>query len=179
MEYQGIFVRCGNDLMNKDWFGHSDPYFICRFGTSGSSWEQKSIDTKGLQYQCQFQNNTENPTWNEIILFPKSDYFVKDKVLETTLRVYDYDYCKTDDFLGEVTIQIPKTGKVQEASYSLEGKGVTHGNIIVELFMHVMVPCIPSEVENPRFWQIKNNMTEVLDLCEKSYKKGKLLSYFP
>ena len=51
MEQQGVSIIRATGLKKEDIFSPSDSYFLCRVGSSGSSWAQKGFESEGLQFR--------------------------------------------------------------------------------------------------------------------------------
>ena len=41
-----IHIYNATDVSSADFFSKSDPYFICRIGSKGSSWEEKGKESQ-------------------------------------------------------------------------------------------------------------------------------------
>ena len=50
-QQQGVSIIRAAGLKKADLFSLSDPYFLCRIGSSGSSWAQKGFESEGLQFR--------------------------------------------------------------------------------------------------------------------------------
>ena len=101
-----------------DLFSESDAYFVCRIGSIGSSWSEKAYESDGYQIRSKTIDDYLNPEWNAFFSFNLAKDLVQlssltnkgnEKGLELTLRIYDEDTF-VDDFLGIVTVPIPKDG---------------------------------------------------------------------
>ena len=130
-EIQGIHVYRGTALSSKDLLSESDAYFVCRIGSIGSSWSEKAYESDGYEIRSQTVDNSSNPEWNAFFSFNLAKDLVQlssltnkgnEKGLELTLRFYDKD-CFIDDFLGIVTVPIPKNGHQDATVFpTTEGK---------------------------------------------------------
>ena len=81
------------------------------------------------EFRSETINNDNNPNWDAEFAFESSEG------LEITLMIYDEDLPpKGDDFLGELTIQIPKGGVAEEMEYPVTGEG-GQGTVAVEFFV--------------------------------------------
>ena len=129
-EIQGIHVHRGTGLSNMDLFSESDAYFVCRIGSIGSSWSEKAYESDGYEIRSQTVDNSSNPEWNAFFSFNLAKNLAQlpsitdkgnEKGLELTLRFYDKD-CFIDDFLGIVTVPIPKNGHQDATVFP-----ITHG----------------------------------------------------
>ena len=130
-EIQGIHVHRGTGLSNMDLFSESDAYFVCRIGSIGSSWSEKAYESDGYQIRSKTIDDCLNPEWNAFFSFNLAQDLAQlssltnkgnEKGLELTLRIYDEDTF-VDDFLGIVTVPIPKNGHQDATVFPItEGK---------------------------------------------------------
>ena len=51
-------------LKDTDLFFTSDPYFICRIGSVGSTWDEKKVESGGVHFRSATIKNTEDPEWD-------------------------------------------------------------------------------------------------------------------
>ena len=118
MAFQGIHVHRAYRLTDEDWGNRkSDPYFICRIGSLGSSWKEKKAESEGIQFRSNTIPNDLNPEWDAMFTIDLSADWVKlatminrqlTEGLELTLKIFDRDHAAIDDNLGSLTIGIPK-----------------------------------------------------------------------
>ena len=131
---QGIHVHKATGLRNADCHSESDPYFICRIGSLGSSWSEKAKEIYDLKFISKTIPDNNDPEWDVKFEFDIDDYLdqfssgendLEDEGLELNLTIYDKDRMR-DDELGSVTIPIPKECSGEEAfilkAYPLIGK---------------------------------------------------------
>jgi len=86
-----VFVYSASDLRNVDMFGgKSDPYCICSLETGNKS---------AKQFQTQVIDNDPDPVWNHA---PQEVKWGAEKLMRFT--VYDKDFCRKGDMLGEVAV---------------------------------------------------------------------------
>ena len=118
--HQVIHVHSAQSLIDKDWFaGLSDPYFICRIGSRGSSWDDKGIESDHLEFRSLTIKNKANPEWDAKYSIDLSEDWVKfaslangdNRGLELTLQIYDEDQATRHDDLGSLTVPVPKEGQ--------------------------------------------------------------------
>ena len=94
-----VHLERGEDLLGSDWTGKSDPYVELRIcGTT-----RKSKKVKGT---FKSKQAALNPCWDETVEFhgQLNDFAID----ELTLRVKDWDMVKSDDFLGQATVQLDR-----------------------------------------------------------------------
>lgn len=61
MAHQGVSIIKASRLKKADTFGQSDPFFICRIGSLGSSWNTKGVETDGLEFRSKTIKNCNEP----------------------------------------------------------------------------------------------------------------------
>ena len=83
-----VHLKNGENLIAKDSCGTSDPYV--KFKISDQIIKKSKIIYKTL-----------NPIWDQYFVFP-----INDICQPLTLKVYDHDTFSTDDFLGQVSIDL-------------------------------------------------------------------------
>ena len=105
MKFQGVHVHRATGLKSSDWFSKfSDPYFICRIGYVGSTWNEKACESNGIQFESNAIKNTLDPEWDAKFVFNlDEDILTNDHLsgmiknltselampkLEITLRIY-------------------------------------------------------------------------------------------
>ena len=130
---QGVRVKRATGLNKVDETSDSDPYFLARIGSNGSTWKEKLRKSEIPEFKSKTIDDDNNPTWDAEFGFMPSEG------LEITLMIYDKNkghsrVLKVDTFLGEATIQIPKGGSSEEMEYTLTGKGCK-GTVTVEFFV--------------------------------------------
>ena len=106
---QGVRISKARDLKNSDRCTKSDPYFICRIGSKGSSWGDKAIQSNGLEFRSQVIKNDLNPDWKFCFNFDLNADWSKrilysHKELEIAMKIWDRDKLSRDDYLGRVTV---------------------------------------------------------------------------
>ena len=128
-EIQGIHVYRGTAMSNEDFFGKSDLYFVCRIGSIGSSWSEKANESNGFQIRSTTVKNSLDPEWNAFFSFDLAQDWAQlcslisngnEKGLELTLRINDGDI-GVDDFLGIVTVTLPKDGHQDATAFPITG----------------------------------------------------------
>ena len=133
-ETQGIYVYRGTGFSNEDFLGKSDLFFVCLIGSIGSSWSEKANESNGFQIRSLTVKNSLDPEWNAFFSFDLAQDWAQlcsmisngdEKGLELTLKIYDDDTF-VDDFLGIVTVPIPKDGHQDATAFPInrasEGK---------------------------------------------------------
>ena len=127
---QGIHVYKGTGIKDEDLYGTSDAYFVCRIGSIGSSWSEKANESDGFQVRSTTVANSLDPEWNAIFSLnwvQKCDQLAlltkngNEKGLEMTLKIYDEDII-ADDFLGIVTVTLPKNGQQDATAFPITGE---------------------------------------------------------
>ena len=131
---QGIHVYKGTAIKNEDFYDKSDVYFVCRIGSIGSSWSEKGYESDGFQIRSKTIENSSDPEWNSFFSLNLAKDLGQlssqtneesEKGLELTLRVYDEDI-GVDDFLGIVTVTIPKDGHQDAIAFPItKGKYIS------------------------------------------------------
>ena len=128
-EIQGIHVYRGTAMSDEDYFGKSDLYFVCRIGSIGSSWSEKANESNGFQIRSTTVKNSLDPEWNAFFSFDLAQDWTQlcslisngnEKGLELTLRINDGDI-GVDDFLGIVTVTLPKDGHQDATAFPITG----------------------------------------------------------
>ena len=130
-EIQGIRVYRGTAMSDEDFFGKSDLYFVCRIGSIGSSWSEKAYQSNGFQIRSTTIKNSLDPEWNGFFSFDLAQDWAQlcnstisngnEKGLEMTLKIYDEDII-ADDFLGIVTVTLPKNGQQAATDFPITGE---------------------------------------------------------
>ena len=129
-EIQGIHVYRGTAMSDEDFFGKSDLYFVCRIGSIGSSWSEKTRESNGFQIRSTTVKKSLDPEWNAFFSFDLAQDWAKlcsliskrnEKGLEMTLKIYDEDII-ADDFLGIVTVTLPKNGQQDATAFPITGE---------------------------------------------------------
>ena len=125
---QGIHVYKGTAIKNQDLYGKSDVYFVCRIGSIGSSWSEKADESDGFQIRSTTVKNSSDPEWNAFFPFDLARDWVQlsslisngnEKGLELTLRIYDEDIGTMDEYLGIVTVTLPKDGHQNATAFPI------------------------------------------------------------
>ena len=125
---QGIHVYKGTAIKNADLFNKSDVYFVCRIGSIGSSWSEKADESDGFEIRSTTVTNSLDPEWNAFFPFDLARDWVQlssminngnGKGLEMTLRIYDEDTGQLDDYLGIVTVTLPKDGHLDATAFPI------------------------------------------------------------
>ena len=143
--FLGIHILHATGLKDKDWGSgkKSDPYFICRIGSIGSSWEEKALESNGLQFRSQTFENELNPVFDAKFTLDLSEDWVNvasmtnDQMiegLELTLKIWDKDEFSRDDALGNITIGIPRNPQEAEVYPVLE-KEKSFESITIAFYM--------------------------------------------
>ena len=113
-----------------DFFSESDAYFVCRIGSIGSSWSEKANESDGFQVRSTTVANSLDPEWNAIFSLNWVQKCAQlslltnngnKKGLEMTLRIYDEDIGKLDNYLGIVTVTLPKDGHLDATALPITG----------------------------------------------------------
>ena len=125
---QGIHVYKGTAIINGDLYNKSDAYFVCRIGSIGSSWSEKANESDGFEVRSTTVANSLDPEWNAVFSFDWAQNWAQlssltnngnEKGLEMTLRIYDEDIGKMDDYLGIVTVTLPKDGHLDATAFPI------------------------------------------------------------
>ena len=125
---QGIHVYKGTAIKNQDLYGKSDVYFVCRIGSIGSSWAEKADESDGFEVRSTTVTNSLDPEWNAFFPFDLARDWVQlsslisngnEKGLELTLRIYDEDIGTMDEYLGIVTVTLPKDGHQNATAFPI------------------------------------------------------------
>ena len=122
---QGVCVAKATDLPDTDMIGTTSSYFVCRIGSSGSSWNQKADESKNSEFKSKTVSGTLNPEWNAQLSFnveKLSQKAAPSKGFEITVKIHEEDCMGTDYYLGEVTIPIPMGGFKNAMDYALTCK---------------------------------------------------------
>ena len=61
---QGVHVISAQGLKDTDLFFTSDPYFICRIGSVGSTWDEKKVESGGVHFRSSTIKDSEDPEWD-------------------------------------------------------------------------------------------------------------------
>ena len=136
MVLKGIHVIQGKQLSDGgDAGGKADPYFVCRIGSFGSTWNEKKKQTNGLQIRGETIRDEKNPRWNAKFTVDTAwirELSVSDNKtrFEMTLKIWDKDTLFDDD-LGSVVIEIPHEDHVGPKDYPIVGG---KGSVTVEFF---------------------------------------------
>ena len=129
-EIQGIHVYRGTALTSKDFLSESDAYFVCRIGSIGSSWSEKADESDGFEVRSTTVTNSLDPEWNAFFSLDWAQNWAQlssltnngnEKGLEMTLRIYDEDIGKLDNYLGIVTVTLPKDGHLDATAFPITG----------------------------------------------------------
>ena len=113
-----------------DLFSESDAYFVCRIGSIGSSWSEKADESDGFEVRSTTVTNSLDPEWNAVFSFNWAQNWAQlssltnngnEKGLEMTLRIYDEDIGKLDNYLGIVTVTLPKDGHLDATALPITG----------------------------------------------------------
>ena len=129
-EIQGIHVYRGTALSSKDLLSESDAYFVCRIGSIGSSWSEKADESDGFEVRSTTVTNSLDPEWNAVFSLNWVQNWAQlssltnngnEKGLEMTLRIYDEDIGKLDNYLGIVTVTLPKDGHLDATALPITG----------------------------------------------------------
>eukprot|EP00771_Trimastix_marina_P002778 gnl/Trimastix_PCT/3936.p1 GENE.gnl/Trimastix_PCT/3936~~gnl/Trimastix_PCT/3936.p1 ORF type:complete len:268 (+),score=38.54 gnl/Trimastix_PCT/3936:46-849(+) len=114
-----VLLVAGEDLMKADIGGLSDPFVILSLGSS----ELRSSVIK----------ETLNPTWNQVFNFN-----VRDRIQALCLRVYDEDFIKSDDFLGDASVSLAdlEDGQTRDVTVALEN--TRSGRLVLRLTLTLL-----------------------------------------
>ena len=129
---QGIHIYKGTAIKNGELYDKSDAYFVCHIGSIGSSWSKKADESDGFEVRSRTVPNSLDPEWNAFFSFKGAQHWAQlssltnngnEKGLEMTLRIYDEDVGKLDNYLGTVTVTLPKDGHQDVTVFPItEGK---------------------------------------------------------
>ena len=73
---QVVHVQIASEVASADWFSGSDPYFIGRIGSKGSTWEEKGLES-GMEFRSETIQDTEvNVEWNAKFSFDPLENWV-------------------------------------------------------------------------------------------------------
>lgn len=139
-----INLKQGRNLAIKDSCGTSDPYVKFKIGNT-AVYRSKTI-YRDL-----------NPLWDE-----EFDIFIDDLTTPLNVRVFDYDWGMTDDFLGAAALDLTQLTLNRPCHFSLELFSDENAGCqgIIDLSATLYLKPVENEGENSKTNSLRNNSYE-------------------